>query len=952
MPTRPFFTFNLHPLRYLPLLAASSVAFAQDAGSDEADDEVFTLDAFRVETSSMRGYTATNATSGTMLNTSLKDTPFAIDVVTPQFIEDTGSTDIREVLAYDSGVMLENTMERSDGNNFTTGVENDDRSINNNDTDVVIRGFRSPTLKNGFFTITRVDSINIGRFERASGPTSLLYGVGAISGITNVITKTPSDLNADLTRLELFSGSNGFLRATIDHNGSTGNFEPGDVNYRVNLSSQVEEDLFPFIKEEVFFVTPVVEFRPWSSTNILVDVEYAERTTEGIGSRDVEDNLFPRFTDENEPARLLENKLVNSHFVNISGPDAVRDEDYLSPRIEVTQLIGQNLSILASANYTELEQSELRPVEMSHEAIGFPDAFLASEASVQDYIDNSVINYGWGRTDNLTKDAQVRLSALYTFEFFEATHNIVFGRQERSLVTDGPAANSNWVGPDSAFVAETLDNLPLSYKGEETFAYQSRRLDNQWYQGHYLIYQGSWWQNRVVPIIGLRWDRTQTRVRAFTRSGPDEAWVQNEDFLANRGVVDGYDEVKNQETPTLGLSVAVTDDISLYGVYAEGIALANTVQRDGEGQSFAPPLTKNTEFGLKFDFFGGKISGRATYFVLEKYGGVRYSFYATNPGRGNFDPTQPIIYELTDSAKDAFEQWSGIDLQADYGIEKTRSMDGPRQVWPVPFDLLGEQLVAYARHTWDSKTSFDQWRQAPGRINFASGNNPNEDRGAYHNYDEESSGVEIRLNLRPIENWETVISYTYNEVIITTGLSNLAGGDYDYYGIHPVFYYTGGPENFDEDWRPESYTGNLGANTINNDTPEQTLRIWSKYTFTDSFLDGLEIGVGYRYQSERLADSPWLGGRDSIQDAAGADNVRAPVPAFDLWDLAITYRWIWKEKEWNLGLNIRNVFDEDLVSASAENLFADLEDGSQVPVVTRFYLPQQRNIRVSLRVSF
>jgi len=951
MPTRPFSSFNLRPLLYLPLLAASSLAYSQEEDSDE-DDEVFTLDAFRVETSSMRGYTATNATSGTMLNTSLKDTPFAIDVVTPQFIDDTGSTDIREVLAYDSGVMLENTMERSDGNNFTTGVENDDRSINNNDTDVVIRGFRSPTLKNGFFTITRVDSINIGRFERASGPTSLLYGVGAISGITNVITKTPSDLNAKRTRLELFGGSQNFLRATIDHNGSTGDFSPGDVNYRINIASQVEEDLFPSLKEEVLFVTPVVEFRPWSNTNILLDVEYAERSTEGIGSKDVEDNLFPRFTDDNESARLLEDKLLNTHFVNISGPDAVREEDYLSPRIEITQLIGKNLSILASANYTELDQSQLSPVEMSHEAIGFPEAFFASEASNQDYIDNSVIRYGWGQSESLTKDAQFRLSALYTFEFFNATHNIVFGRQERSLITDGPSLNSNWVGSDNAFVEETLDNLPLSYKGEETFAYQSRRLDNQWYQGHYLIYQGSWWQDRVVPILGFRWDRTQTRARAFSRNMPDEDWVRNEDFLANRGVVDGYDEVKNQETPTLGLSVAITDDISIYGVYAEGIALANTVQRDGEGRSFAPPLTKNKEFGVKFDFFDGKISGRVTYFVLEKFGGVRYSFYATNPSRGNFDPTQPVIYELNDTTKEAFEAFTGVDLQADFGIEKTRSLDGPRQVWPIPFELLGDELVAYALHTWETRTSFDQWRGAPLRINFAGGNNPNEDRGAYHNYDEESSGFELRLNLRPIENWETVISYTYNEVIIATGLSNLAGGEYEYYGIHPVFYYTGGPENFDENWRPESYAGDLAAGTVNNDTPEQTLRIWSKYSFTDSFLEGLEIGVGYRYQSERIADSPWLGGRSAIQDAVGADNVRAPVPAFDLWDLAITYRWMWKDREWNLGLNIRNIFDEDIISATAENLFADLEDGSQVPVVTRFYLPQQRNIRVSLRVSF
>jgi iron complex outermembrane receptor protein len=926
------------------------VLYGQD---DPGDEPVFELQEFRVEASSMKGYTATNATSGTMLNTALKDTPFAIDVVTPQFIEDTGSTDLREVLAYDSGVMLENTMERSDGNNFTTGVENDDRSINNTDTDVVIRGFRAPTLKNGFFTLTRVDSINIGRFERASGPTSLLYGVGAISGITNVITKTPSDLNRRFGRTEVFAGNNSFYRATLDYTDFLLNSEERPVMYRVNAAWQTEEEETPYLKEDVFFVSPVLEFKPFRKTNVLLEVEYGTRETTGIGTKDIADNLFLRVNEENESAQLLRDKILDRHFVNLSGPDATREDTVVSPRIEITQEIGKNLFILASANKTRLDRDTRTTIELQHVATGFPDAFYSYEASVQDYVDNSYVEYGWADTVEEYDDEQVRISALYTFELFGGVQNIVAGRQERSLVTDTPSQGGNWVG-GSDLLEIGIDELPIRYNGEETFSNATRRLDNQWYQGHYLIFQGSFWDKRITPVIGYRWDRTQTRSRKYDRTSPDEPWIRDPDFLADRGAVDGYDRAITQTTPTYGLSVAITDNFSAYAVYAEGIALSNTIQRDGNGVSFEPPLTENKEAGLKFELWDGKISGRLTYFELLKYGGVRYSFYASNPGRGNFDPTQPVIYELTDRQKNAFEAWSGIDLEADYGIEKTRSSDGPALKWPVPYDLVGEELTAFALYLWDFYGGdYSQWQPNNGDgPYFSSGNNPSEDRGAYHNFDEESTGWEFRLNFNPVENWQNVVSYTYNEVVITAGLSNLAGGDYDYYGIHPVFYYTGGPDNFSEDFRPESYTGDLGAGTVNNDTPQHTFRYWSKYSFTDGFLEGFEVAVGYRYQGERIAESPWLGARDSIQRGAGEDNVKAPVPAFDLWDLALTYSWDMWNMDWSANLNIRNIFDREYVEAKAANLKAVLEDGTEVPAITRFYLPEQRSIRFTLRAAF
>lgn len=64
--------------------AASSAATAAD------DSTIVELNPFIVDVSKDKGYKATNATSGTRLNTAIKDLPMPISVITEQFLRDTG----------------------------------------------------------------------------------------------------------------------------------------------------------------------------------------------------------------------------------------------------------------------------------------------------------------------------------------------------------------------------------------------------------------------------------------------------------------------------------------------------------------------------------------------------------------------------------------------------------------------------------------------------------------------------------------------------------------------------------------------------------------------------------------------------------------------------------------------------------------------------------------------
>ena len=67
---------------------------------DDADlgDTIF-LSPFEVDASTDAGWRSTNTTSGTSLNTPIKELPMSIEVINEDFIDDTGATNFKEALA-------------------------------------------------------------------------------------------------------------------------------------------------------------------------------------------------------------------------------------------------------------------------------------------------------------------------------------------------------------------------------------------------------------------------------------------------------------------------------------------------------------------------------------------------------------------------------------------------------------------------------------------------------------------------------------------------------------------------------------------------------------------------------------------------------------------------------------------------------------------------------------
>jgi iron complex outermembrane recepter protein len=206
----------------LVFLLLNSLAFAQNvdapkpsvppaATAADPNAPVIELSPFEVQADSDIGYQALNTTNGSRLNTRLKDTPAAISPFTPEFLSDIGATSLQDIMAYAANVEME-TEDATNGFNNPEG-----RMAITTDYRFRIRGMSAGASRDFVDSSLPVDFFNVERAEVASGPNSILFGLGNAGGNVALTSKRA---NASRRRTELSNviGSWDYERFTLDHN--------------------------------------------------------------------------------------------------------------------------------------------------------------------------------------------------------------------------------------------------------------------------------------------------------------------------------------------------------------------------------------------------------------------------------------------------------------------------------------------------------------------------------------------------------------------------------------------------------------------------------------------------------------------------------------------------------------------------------------------------------------
>jgi outer membrane receptor protein involved in Fe transport len=198
-------------------LASSTGLFAQNAS--EEDDNIYELNPFSVQENETVGYQATTTLAGTRIKSQLRDIAASISVLTQEFIEDTGSTNIADLLVYAVGMEVDGI-----NGNFTSATETGNfgtfefsEVALTNQTTTRVRGLaNADRTRNYFGSIIPMDTYNVDRVDINRGANNILFGLGSPAGIVNQGLSQP--LTVDRNRLRLQTDDNGTFRSSFDFN--------------------------------------------------------------------------------------------------------------------------------------------------------------------------------------------------------------------------------------------------------------------------------------------------------------------------------------------------------------------------------------------------------------------------------------------------------------------------------------------------------------------------------------------------------------------------------------------------------------------------------------------------------------------------------------------------------------------------------------------------------------
>ncbi len=940
---------NLRLRRRITALAALTVALvssppqarAQQVASADEDAEVVELSPFSVSTSQDQGYRATNTISGTRLDTPIKEMPMPIEVITGDFLRDTGANDLRQSLRYSAGITLQSQNDQGNNSFYGAGGVHNPEGVTANKTQSTfkIRGYITDVVqRDGYRRQSATDSINISRIEVIRGPAALLYGIGSFGGIVNYLPKVPE--MKQQTWVTASYGSHDFMRASIDTTGPLGSSEK--MAYRVTGAWQDTGNHTELYNEDHWFISPSFSFRPFPKTNILVDFELGEQTETGLGFQSVRarsdiDGIGQ--SDRLQSSGFVQFAGKDNRTFRWSGPDTFRESEQDNMRVQLTQEIAPGLNFLAGYNRSNVK-FDLRDVNGSMRQNVGPeglrdtitvipiDVANGSSEFVQAETPNTIFEYQWTASKEDNDREQARIELNYAFKLFE---------------------DHKWLGMDNSLLvgrsiekADSLDQLTrtanntFNYKNPTDTSYIrfgtqgsgaadvpmvniNRIRTEAENTGDYFVYQGKFLDERLILVGGVRRDRNDNAVDDIIyHPDPSSSSVTR--------------PRQKDTTEQYGATFRVLPQLSVYALRAGGIQPNFEGNRDAAGNPLGPVKAESDEIGLKLDFFEGRISGTISKFKIKR-SGVPFGQWWMPTLKNTFDTSRPIVYNVGNfspstapggsnggnGAADAAQpEWdAGITAGAIYQLD----VDGNPNWYVNASQPAG---AAYLDRVFDlTKTTLPGW---PGWLFTADANTNNgwEDRGDGNGYqsfvqqEDESRGWDAQVLFSPTDNFQLLLTYAHTKRVITNP------GKFIRYP-HPenrwaIWYFpdsnwglTGYPleEVYTDPSDTSTWTGiGWGAGQSRDDTPKHAVTAWASYHFRDGPAKGLVLGLGGQWESAREYFSGITVAGQKQTNGKGELTILKHDPRLNI-DMMVRYPFKLREREAYVQLNVFNVLDDD-----------------------------------------
>jgi len=517
----------------------------------------------------------------------IAEVPANISVLTKTQIEDSGYTDLREILDAQPGITL-GTGEN--GNAFG------DRYIIRGQearSDVFVDGLRDPGM-------SVRESFAVEQVEISKGPNSSFAGRGTAGGAINSITKQAT-LDYDFTKVSVGAGTDRHVRTTLDLNHVLND----NVALRANVLYSHEDvpDRDPADRERKGLALSGL-FRINSDLDVIVDY-YGLRAKDNpdLGSYLV-GTVPNRKPAKNVPVYAQEEDFLKS------------DVDTLTARVKFK--IAPNLRL---TNATRLGQAENGYVATG---AAFATTGAANPGGVYSTARLST-HQGWQEVDylanqtNLFWDTQIAgMKHEFIFGLELTDHQVKNGvyrvtNSGQNCITGGGGALNNWCiyGANGAVIngVNTVMNRQIS-KGLWDQDWRAKTVSGS-------VMDTVDLNEQWTAFGGLRYDRTTISLKTQnTTTG-----VQTGDYDYTKGMWNGH----------LGLTYKFRPDANVYATYATAKDLnggesdvgtsagyGGLISSNGQVASGKPETTENIEFGTKWNILGGKLLATAAIFQITK----------------------------------------------------------------------------------------------------------------------------------------------------------------------------------------------------------------------------------------------------------------------------------------------------------------------------------------------
>ncbi len=247
---------------------AQPVAPTAAAPATPADEPVVELSPFVVGGTSDVGYEATESLAGTGLKTKLTDLGASVSVINSKFLEDTASTNLRELLVYQTNMETTGFGGNLSGTEAAPGGVAGEPSLSAGSPGTRVRGLAEATQARNFFrSFIPMDSYNTDRVEINRGANALLFGVGSPAGIINTTT-LGADLRKQAGSVDFSGDNHGSFRGVLKYNHV---LLPNELAVRVGLVHGREkyQQKFAYSNTDRQYVAGAWDIRPLRDRGIL-----------------------------------------------------------------------------------------------------------------------------------------------------------------------------------------------------------------------------------------------------------------------------------------------------------------------------------------------------------------------------------------------------------------------------------------------------------------------------------------------------------------------------------------------------------------------------------------------------------------------------------------------------------------------------------------------------------